>query len=169
MRKLEKSISDITISDIKKYPVWEYISDEANYPDESWIKPVKKYPVETLENRIIGLQVTIANGQKLWAIIENIDFSNDEITKHCISLDLFYNDDWIPLARYYDINYNKYGPQQLADTIGLPIDEVFPIRYELPTSVCKVNHYNNGIIKKTPDVILSNDMIIDMIIKNQRK
>ena len=54
MRKIEKSISDVTVRDIMRYPVWEYMYDDEHTPDDSSVRPVRKAPVNSLENRVIG-------------------------------------------------------------------------------------------------------------------
>lgn len=40
-------------------------------------------------------------------------------------------DEWFHLARYFDSEYGRYGPEQLAGFLGLPVDEVFPISYDI--------------------------------------
>jgi hypothetical protein len=35
------------------------------------------------------------------------------------------------LARYFDVDFNQSGPQALADFLGLQLDEVFPIFYDI--------------------------------------
>jgi hypothetical protein len=162
MRKIEKSISDIIVSDIKRYPIWEYFYDDIRCYDESWVRPVEKIPVDALDNRIIGIQVRLANDEYHWAIIEDIYLENEILTRHLISLDIFYHDKWFPLSTH-GIDYHRYGPQQFADFLGLPMDKVFPISYDFTNLVSYSNSQTIGKIQKEPIERLSHDEISRMI------
>lgn len=169
--KIAKSFSDITLNDIKRYPIWEYIYDDELYPDETWIRPVKHIPVKSLDNCIIGLQVKIANGEYFWAILEQIDLQDSRMTQQFLSINIYFHSKWIPLARYFDLNFDRFGPRQVAECLGLPIDDVFPIDYDFSHLVDCLDCITKGQILKEPTERLSHedlDNIINQNLKHHR-
>jgi hypothetical protein len=38
---------------------------------------------------------------------------------------------WVHLARYHDFDYTTRGPDALSLSLGLGVDEVFPIFYDI--------------------------------------
>lgn len=165
MAKLAKSISNIMPPDIQQYPVWEFIyDDEKSYPDESWARPVRKIPVDSFDGRIIGIQVCLANGQHRWAIIGNIDLENERRNRQFITLNIYDHAEWFMLARYFDVDYSQSGPQQLADFLGLPIDEVFPIHYDYSHLVSCSDCCSKGKVQKEPAEQLTDEQRLKMIL-----
>jgi hypothetical protein len=52
-------------------------------------------------------------------------------THHFLTLSMFVRDEWFHLARYHDFDHDKRGQAMLAEALGMAIDEVFPIRYDI--------------------------------------
>jgi hypothetical protein len=55
-----KPAESLTVADFEAHPVWEFLNDDEI--GETMVRPVEKLPVETLDNRIVGTQVRLANG-----------------------------------------------------------------------------------------------------------
>jgi hypothetical protein len=68
------------------------------------------------------------------------------------------------LARYFDVDYERRGPQQLADFLGLEICEVFPISYDISFVAIGENAVLKGSIPAEPEVKLSKSEIIRLSI-----
>lgn len=148
-----KSVSDLTVQDLMRYPVWEYLYDDEMYPDESWVHPVKKIPVTSLESRIIGLEVRLANDELRWATFEDIDLQNETLEYQTLVFDIYDHGEWFPLATH-GISYPRYGPRQFAEFLGLPVHDVFPIAFDYSHLVKCTNCCTNGLIFP-PEIVIS--------------
>jgi hypothetical protein len=128
--------------------VWQYANvDGAN---ETLVRPIKRLPVERLTGRVVGTQVRLANGPCIWALLGNIDESNAQLTEHFLTLSVFQDRRWFTLARYHDFDHSENGPDALARFLGLPIDDVFPIAYDIRQFVKGENAALAGLIPKEP-------------------
>ena len=166
MGKNEKAMCDLTLDDFQRYPIWEYIFED-DYPDETWMRPVTELPVNILNGRIVGTKVRLANGEFRWAIIEGVDLQSEILTRHVITLDIYDHSEWFSLAMH-GYEYPRRGPQQLADFLGLPIESVFPIHYDLTPLVSCGECIAKGDIAKEPIERLPEDVILKMIIESER-
>jgi hypothetical protein len=126
-----KDANALTVADLKAFPVWEYLNDDDEKYGEMAVRPVKRTPVDNLEGRLVGIQVKLANGAEVWALIGNVATSNPRLTQHFVTLSVFRDGQCLTLARYHDVGADKRGPQALAAFLGLTIDEVFPISYDV--------------------------------------
>ena len=124
-----KTVNALQGSDFQTHPVWEYKNDDEH--DETVVEPVENLPVDDLEGKIVGDRIRLANGTLLWASIGNIDVNNPRSTYHFLTLSIEKDGRWFVLARYHDFNYSENGPDALARFLGLPIDEVFPLAYDV--------------------------------------
>jgi hypothetical protein len=79
-----KPAESLTVADFQAHPVWEFLNDDEI--GETMVQPVEKLPVETLDNRLIGTQVRLANGSLVWALIGNFDVTNPRATQHFLTL-----------------------------------------------------------------------------------
>lgn len=62
-----KEVSRLTAVDMRPQPVWKFVgSDERG---ETLVQPVKKLPVKSLNASIVGTDVTLACGKKVFATI----------------------------------------------------------------------------------------------------
>lgn len=64
-------------------------------------------------------------------MIGNVDVHNAKATEHFISLSFRLGRTWFHLARYHDFDYENLGPKALAKALEIPINDVFPIAYDL--------------------------------------
>jgi hypothetical protein len=162
MSTITKKIEALEIDDFKTFPIWTLINDDAI--GEISVTPVKKYPVKSTEGKIFGLEVYLANGRRLWAMIDNVDSVNSRSNEHFLSVSLSVDDKWISLARYHDIDYDQNGPQSLASLLNMPIDEVFPISYDLTLLAVGEKAALKGSILKEPEEKLSDAELIALAI-----
>jgi len=134
--KLKKArpLYGIPPDEILHHKVWEFDLDEENYApeqDEAWVCPVCTLPVSSLENRVVVTQVMLANGESAVAVLSNVDLDDPRATREFITISVEKGRAWFHLARYFDAEYKNYGPEELANFIGLSVEEVFPIRYDI--------------------------------------
>lgn len=124
-----KPVSSLTPVDFEKHRVWEFKPGPSG--DETWVRPVRRTPVSKLTGRIVAERVTLANGEKPWALIGNVFLDNEELTRHFVTVSIERNGCWFHLARYHDYEYADRGPGQLSEFMCLPVECVFPIAYDI--------------------------------------
>lgn len=144
-----KPVELLQVADFIKHPVWEFVNDDADLGETS-VRPVGRLPVDTLAGRLVGVQVRLANGDRIWAMVSNVDVHDPTSTEHFLSLSVTKDGKWFHLARYHDVTYPRCGPDTLARFLDLPTDEVFPISYDL-TSISKgTGAALSGAVRKEP-------------------
>lgn len=121
-----KSIDTVSVGDLQANPVWKFCR-----AGDMAIEPVKKIPCTTLNGRIVGTQVELADGTMVWALLGNIDTGNPAFSKHFMTLSIESSGDWFHLARYHDYDYDERGPAKLSEWLRKPLDQVFPINYDI--------------------------------------
>jgi hypothetical protein len=156
-----KSVTELSISDIKSVPIWQYSNDDS---DELRVKPVKKIPVKNLFGKVVATQVKLANGMLFWAIIGNVDIANQVLTEHFLTLSIYNNHEWFNLARYHDLNYNENGPIALSKFLDMRLDDIFPISYDIRSLVVGKPPFLDGLIHKESVNKLSRDEIIALAV-----
>lgn len=157
-----KTVDALAIEDLEEHPVWQYADNEAS--DETDLRPVRRLPVTNLTGKIVGVRVVLANGQQRWALFGNVDTTNARLTEHSLTLSVERDGRWFHAARYHDFDYEQRGPEQLASFLGLRVDDVYPISYDLrqhaegdPLALC-------GTVRKEPTERLSRAEIIGMAV-----
>jgi hypothetical protein len=157
-----KPVDSLTVADLQAFPVWQYTNREG--ADETHVRPVKRTPVTSLTGKVVGTQATLANGERIWALIGNVDSKNPRITEHFLTLSVERDGRWFTLARYHDFDVAASGPEALSQFLGLAVAEVFPIRYDI-RSVAKGDEAAlQGQIRKAPRERLSRAEIIAMAV-----
>jgi len=128
-----KAVHELVPSDLTCHRVWEFADDiEAELPDETYMRPVEELPVDSLSGRLASAYLTLANGDRLLAVLSNIDLGDPVSTEHFLALTAFSRSgERFDLARYHDVDYERRGPAALAAFLGLPLDAVFPMRYDV--------------------------------------
>ena len=119
----------LTVADFKAHPVWEFLNDDEI--GETMVQPVEMIPVETLDDRLLGAQVRLADGSQVWALLGNMDVENPRATQHFLGLSIERGGTWFFLARYFDFDFTSQGPEALARFLGLGVDDVFPISVDI--------------------------------------
>lgn len=147
----KKPVTALTISDLQRFPVWEFDLAHEGLPghDESWVIPVRKLPVTDLANRVIGTKAQLASGKSVYCLLGNIDLQHEQKTTQFLTATLLKADgDSFFLARYFDVDYARQGPEALADFLALPVEEVFPISYDISSAANGLETVTKGLIKR---------------------
>jgi hypothetical protein len=85
------------------------------------------------------------------AIIGNIDLADPRLSKHFLTISIEQGGRWFHLARYHDHDYGERGPEQLASFLGLQVEAVFPIAYNVTSTVRGQRAAARGEILAEPD------------------
>ena len=157
-----KSVDSLRIDDLRRHPVWQYTNRAGR--DETYVRPAIRVPADSLDNQVVGTQVVLANGSSVWALIGNVESKNARLTEHFLKLSVEREGRWFVLARYHDSNYAVHGPEVLAEFLGLPIDQVFPIAYDIRPYVQGDVAALAGQIRKEPRERLSRSELIAMAV-----
>ena len=164
-----KPVDRLTSADLSLHPVWEYVLDETVGVDETTVAPVWTLPVDSLENRVAGIEIELANGNKMCGLISCVSLRNLRSTKHFVTLSVERDGVWFHLARYFDVEYDKYGPYQLAEFLELPVNDVFPIRYDLSAVVRADAEFLRGSIPMEPIERLSEAELIALALEDDEE
>ena len=157
-----KPIEALEVGDLQAHAVWQYADvDGAN---ETLVRPIKRLPVAHLAGRVVATRVQLANGACVWALLGNIDESNARLSGHFLTVSVVQDKRWFTLARYHDFDYSENGPDALAHFLGLPIDEVFPIAYDIREYVKGDNAALVGLVPKEPRERLARSEIIALAV-----
>jgi hypothetical protein len=110
--------------------VWKFTG--VDEPSETDVTAVTSLPVDSLAGALIGAEVTLACGQMQFAMIGNVDTQNARKSEAFVMLTFFRPDGKrFHLARYFDVDLADYGPDQLAEFLGRPKAEIFPIAWDV--------------------------------------
>lgn len=121
----QKAFSKLTVDDIKNHPVWEFSSNGRS------VIPIRSLPVKCLTGRAVGVEVTLANQTRIWAILTNVSLDTPEYNPHLTSARLDVSGEWFDLGRYFDADYEDRTPRHFSELMGLSVNEAFPISYDL--------------------------------------
>lgn len=165
--KKTKFADSLTVQDIKLSQVWEYVGDDVI--EEGVVQPVEQLPANHLDNKLVGLQVRLAGGENIWAIIGNVDAENSKHTEHFLNIAIERDGKWFHLARYHDVDYKTRGPESLANFLGMKVDEVFPIVYDLRPYATGNPAALVGAVQKEPRERLSRNEIIAMAVGGSKE
>lgn len=130
---MTKPVHLLTPDDLLAFPVWEYdlSSEGSEGRDETWVRPVEQYPVTDLATRVIGVSVALNNGSRMVACLGNVELGSAVATREFLTLGLWHQEAWLDLARYFDVDYARRGPEAISRILGLPVAEIFPIHYDI--------------------------------------
>jgi len=163
MTKKNKRIEDITEDDLLDTPVWQFINIDTT--GETVMRPIAKTPVTDLTGRIVGTQVAFGTGEKVWALIGNVDVNNPLSTKHFLTLSILRRGRWFTMSRYHDFDYNELGPEALATFCGQRIQDVFPIAYDISAASHGDRASLIGVIDAEPQERLTDAQIIALAVQ----
>lgn len=157
-----KRIEDLETADLQAHSVWQYANIDA--AGETLVRPVRRLPVTRLAGKVIGTQIRLANGSLHWALLGNMAENNARLNEHFLTLSVFHSNRRFTLARYHDLDYSENGPDALADFLSLPLEEIFPIAYDLRSIVKADERAIVGLIQKEPIERLSRAEIIALAV-----
>lgn len=155
-----RRVDALTPSDLSREPVWEFVYDDQ--PDETSVRPVRDLPVRSLTSRIVATEVVLQNGQRIWAVLGNVDLTDLRLTRQFLTLSLYIHNAWFHLARYHDCDMEERGPGALARRLGLPLSEVFPIRYDVSHVVIGDPNAVRGAVPAEPSERLTRAELITL-------
>jgi len=161
-RKNTKPFPKLQISDLEKHPIWETLVDDD--ADDPSVFPIDTLPVTHLTGRLVGTRVKLANGDRLWAMLFNLDLTDARKTDQLVQLRIERKGKWFWLARYWDVDYDRSGPEALATFLGLSVDETFPITYDITGIATGLQPVVSGQLSKEPRQRLPRDEIIRMAV-----
>lgn len=163
-RKLSKTVHSLCVADLKSHPVWRFTDAEVDDADETYVEPVTRMPTSDLDGKLVGTRVELANGMLVWALLGNVDARDAYSTEHFLSISVFDNDRWFVLARYHDSDYRRNGPDALARLLGLAVDDVFPISYDIRAYAKGEAAALMGTIRKKPRERLSKAKLMKLAV-----
>lgn len=155
-----KSVTELTPEDLTQFPLWRFVN--CDLADDTAVEPLPTHEVGSLADLLIGTQVRLANGSSWLALIGNIDHLNPATIEHFLTLSVWNRKSWLHLARYHDFAHETEGPPGFCAALGLSIDEVFPIRYDLRQHVADKASVLCGEIPTQPRTRLSRAELISM-------
>ena len=165
---MAKPISSVSIEEFKRDPVWEYDLKYEDAPgrDETWANPVGDLPVSDLGNRVVGTSVRLANGQTVFATLSNVSLNNARSTEHFLFLSIMKSDGSVfHLSRYHDSDHKQNGPSALADYLGLPLKDVFPLEYDISDIAVGLPEVLSRQVNATPAERLSREALMKLAMK----
>lgn len=147
-RPPRRPVSSLRPGDFETNPIWRFVTGDE--PDETWVMPLATRRVSSLAGKVLGTEVTLADGTRHGAMFGNVSPENPELTEHFLSVSLFVNRKWFHLARYHDFDARTRGPRALAAALKRPVNKVFPIRYDLRPYFRKPPSWLEGAILQEP-------------------
>jgi hypothetical protein len=143
---LAKPANKLTPRDWETYPVWTFDLDNEGKPgrDETWMVPVKKLPATDIRNGGCRAKATLACGKPVTIVLRGVDLNPEQ------SLKLIAQYRIKPITKaeraerlkpkipkfrifvkgaWWDSQMNGLG--DLTKALGLTIQEIFPIDYDI--------------------------------------
>jgi hypothetical protein len=157
-----KGVEELRPEDLASYAVWEFADSTSR---DVVVRPVRTLPVKELANKIVGVQVRLANGQLLWATLGNLNLADAAPNPHFLTVSVFSRETWFHLARYHDADYQTHGPSGLGAFLGLPIKQIFPISYDVRQFCIGVLDALVGVIEESVEPQLSRGEIIRLAVE----
>ena len=152
-----KTIAQLRPADFQDFPIWTF---EGSGNEDVLLRPVTKWPIADLSGSVAGSEVTLANGAKAFAMFGNVFPDDARSTRHLLTLSMAMPDGkWFNLARYFEPTVRIFGPTQLAQALGLSVDAVFPIAYDLRKLLVGEEAALHGTILAEPQERLTLDEV----------
>ena len=152
-----KTIAQLRPADFQDFPIWTF---EGSGNEDVLLRPVTKWPIADLSGSVAGSEVTLANGAKAFAMFGNVFPDDARSTRHLLTLSMAMPDrKWFNLARYFEPTIRLFGPSDLARALGLPVEAVFPISYDLRALVVGHEESLHGTILAEPQERLTLDEV----------
>jgi hypothetical protein len=123
---------------------------------------------QNLSGHLVGTELSLAGGQRICRFLGNVKVHDPKFNEHFMEASLWHDGKWFNLARYHDFDAVKRGPQALADFLGMPLDEVFPISYDIRGLSLGDAGSLVGRIEKEPRERLTRAEVIRMAVPKKR-
>jgi len=130
---------------------------------------VKALPVTNLSNRLASTALRLRNGQVLPGLLAGVDLQDAFRNQQLLGLSIWHEDRWFHLVRSYDHEFAKMGPAALAARLGLPVEQVFPIVYDISGWAKGLPDVVRGEVTPEPEPRLSEAEKMDLIFGRYKK
>jgi hypothetical protein len=143
LKMKSRPLEEISFQELLDVGVWEYDLDEEDYTDEqdeTWLRPTLEVPVDDSFFGVFAVPVRLGNGQQIPAVLHCIDLR--EPTKDNTAAGLTVEKDEIRCCDEFDV---------MAQFLGLSMDDVFPITYDLSAYAIGHSEAVRGVINRPPD------------------
>jgi len=91
-------------------------------------------------------------------MLANVSLNNVRSTEQFLFVSVLRDDGSVfHLARYHDIDRESSGPSALADFLGLDVDQVFPISYDISEVAVGLPEVVRGEVPAEPREQLNDD------------
>ena len=87
MKNENKSVEKLSASDFAKYPVWKFtgVDDEL----EAVLKPVKRLPIRSASDCLIGSMAKLSNGRQVQCVVGNVRLKFTDLNEHLATLSVW--------------------------------------------------------------------------------
>ncbi len=157
--RMGKKISELTVADLKRQPVWRFVSVSSTE-----VVPVETLPPRSFESLVIGAEVQLADESWVWALLQNFSLSGAAVNDHFLNLTFDIQGSWFVLARYHDPWIESHGPQKLAQLLNRNLEQIFPIRFDLRKTLKSLDSAFVSEVKMEPDVELTRDQVMQYVL-----
>jgi hypothetical protein len=122
--------------------------------------------VTSLSGCVVATEVTFANAANHVALLGNVSLDAPDMNPHWVTATVFgASGRRFPLARYHDVDFDRSGPRGLAQFLGLRIEEIFPIRYDISHLARGAESCVRGEILAAPRHRLSREELVALAIQ----
>lgn len=125
-------------------------------------------PVQTLDLRLVGTNLQLADGSTAWALLGNVSLDNVEATRHFMTVSVHLAGKWFDLARYHDVDYARRDAQALAQFLRKDVSEVFPIAYDIAAVAKGPKEVLQGEVPALARVQLEQKDLIRLALRSQK-
>lgn len=159
MSKSTKTLESLTAEDVQHCALWEIVEDASG---RILCKASSKAPAIDLAGRVVATRLQLSCGDRVWALLGNISLQDARSTRHFLTASLLCPQGWFHLARYHDFDYSERGPAALAAALGRPLNDVFPIAYDIRAFAHGDADVVMGSISAEPVEVLSRAELIQL-------
>jgi hypothetical protein len=163
---MKKIMSELRINDFMKYPVWEW---DLRSDTDCTIKSIDKYPVSEMSNRIVGTYCKTNSNDEIFCVISNIDLEDPKATDLFITISVMEEDREFYLARYFDVDYDRNGPESLSKWLNKKMEDIFPISWDISKIVSGKSIVKRGIINSIIKNKLTEEEIMKFSLRKRTK
>lgn len=158
-----RPVDSLAAADFSMFPVWRFTGSDT--PSETYMMPVRRLPTRRLDGCIVASPIRLANGTVLTGVLGNLDTANPRLNQHFLTLSVFRPDGaQFYLARYHDFDAAERGPDALAAFLGLSLEAVFPINYDVSSIVIGQAESLRGTITAEPRERLTRAEVIALAV-----
>jgi hypothetical protein len=138
--KTRKPIDQLTAKDLDAYPIWEFATDEENIPgrDETWVRPVDARSVRKgMWSLSVAADFKTASGREVPGFVTVTTAHGVEITPGVL----------LPAGGYLPVHLTKKSLRApLARSLGLTVQQAFPLAYRLRVTIGREKEHRFGTI-----------------------